>query len=116
MQSEGRAHGDPSEKPPVAITTANNGWLCTTASTASYDSWTVLLTVKQVANRLGLGRSKVYELLDSGELGSLKIGTARRVPLGAVGQFIERNMDSAASVDRVTPMSQNAARGEESRS
>jgi len=38
-----------------------------------------LLTVVEVARILGIGRSKVYELLYSGELKSVKIGAARRV-------------------------------------
>lgn len=49
-----------------------------------------LLTVEQAADRLGLRRSKTYELLAKGELGSVKIGKARRVPLRLVEAFIER--------------------------
>jgi excisionase family DNA binding protein len=115
MQNEHLFRGDHEASPAVNVT-PNEGWLSTKTSERASDSWTVLLTVKQVADRLGVGRSKVYELLDSGQLGSLKIGTARRVPLGAVAEFIDRNLKSAGPMHCVTPIDQTAARREEFRS
>lgn len=50
----------------------------------------VLLTVDQVAERLQLGRTKVYELLRSGDIESVVIGSARRIPSAAVDAFIHR--------------------------
>jgi excisionase family DNA binding protein len=50
----------------------------------------LLLTVKQAAQLLGLGRSTVYELLDAGELRSAKRGASRRIPLQEVHQYIDR--------------------------
>ena len=49
----------------------------------------MLLTPLECAHALGLGRSKVYELLSKGELESIRIGTARRIPVSAIETFIE---------------------------
>lgn len=52
----------------------------------------LLLTVPEAAQALGLGRSVVYELLLAGELTRVKIGRARRIPVGALETFIARRM------------------------
>ena len=41
---------------------------------------TILFTPKEVAKRLALGRSKVYELVKAGLLPVVRIGTAVRIP------------------------------------
>ena len=38
----------------------------------------------------GIGRSKVYELIASGELRTVKIGRRRLVPAAAIEEFIAR--------------------------
>jgi excisionase family DNA binding protein len=48
----------------------------------------ILLTVPEAARRLSLGRTIVYELIASGELPSLKIGRARRIPAIALEQWV----------------------------
>lgn len=50
-----------------------------------------LLTPEEVAEQLRVGRTKVYELLASGKLRSVKIGRRRRVSPGALEEFIERS-------------------------
>lgn len=52
----------------------------------------VLLTPKQAAAALALGQTKVYELLATGALRSIKIGTARRIPREALDQFIDAEL------------------------
>jgi excisionase family DNA binding protein len=49
----------------------------------------LLLRPEEAARLLAIGRSKLYELLASGELASVRIGRLRRVPLRAVEEFIE---------------------------
>jgi excisionase family DNA binding protein len=49
----------------------------------------LLLTVNQAAELLGMGRSTIYELIDSDELKSVKRGASRRVPLKAIHEYIE---------------------------
>ena len=55
----------------------------------------VLLTAEEVAESLGVGRCKVYDLLRSGELASIKIGRLRRIPVDSVHAFARRLLDEA---------------------
>ena len=50
----------------------------------------LLLTPIEAANALGIGRSKVYELMQTGQLQSVHIGACRRVPAEALTAFLER--------------------------
>lgn len=47
-----------------------------------------LLTPSEAATALSIGRSKVYELILSRHLESVKIGAARRVPAEALDAYI----------------------------
>jgi len=61
----------------------------------------LLLTVTEAAALLGIGRSLAYELVLRGQLTSVKIGRARRVPVDALDQFIgERLAESNHSTMR----------------
>ena len=56
----------------------------------------LLFTVPEAAAKLGLGRSLVYNLIMSGELDSITIGRARRVPAASLQAFIDtRRRDTA---------------------
>jgi excisionase family DNA binding protein len=48
----------------------------------------LLLTAEEAAEVLGIGRSKVYELMASGVLASVKIGSCRRVPAAALRAYV----------------------------
>lgn len=50
----------------------------------------LLLTPEEAARSIGLGRTKVYELLRAGALESVQIGAARRVPVEALREYVER--------------------------
>ncbi|MDT3444276.1 helix-turn-helix domain-containing protein [Pseudofrankia sp. BMG5.37] len=50
----------------------------------------LLLTPAEAAEQLGLGRSTVYELLATGELESICIGRARRIPHDALVAYVGR--------------------------
>lgn len=52
----------------------------------------LLLTVPEAALRLGVGRSFLYELILKGQVASLKLGRARRVPVAALEDFIARRL------------------------
>jgi excisionase family DNA binding protein len=39
-----------------------------------------LLTAEEAAHKLSLGRTKIYELMDAGEIRAIRIGGARRIP------------------------------------
>lgn len=48
----------------------------------------LLLRPIEAAERLGIGRTKLYELLRAGDLRSVKIGGARRVSATALAEFV----------------------------
>lgn len=50
----------------------------------------LLLTPREAAHVLGIGRTKLFELLASGALDSVQIGNCRRVPRDAVEDFLAR--------------------------
>lgn len=73
-----------------------------------------MFNVQQAADQLGIGKTKIYELLDRGEIRSLRIGTARRIPRAAVAEFVFRHlgdMDPTREAD-VTPVRDGADEGD----
>ncbi len=54
------------------------------------------LRIAEAGQYLGLGRSKVYELIASGRLRSIKIDNARRIPVAAVAEFLDQHNGSGA--------------------
>jgi excisionase family DNA binding protein len=50
-----------------------------------------LMRVPEVARFLGLSRSTVYGLMDSGDMGYIKIGKSRRVHRSELFRLIERH-------------------------
>ncbi len=56
----------------------------------------LLLTVEGAARRLELSRASVYALVTAGEIESIKIGRARRVPVAALEEFVARKRQSTA--------------------
>lgn len=48
----------------------------------------ILLTPTEAADALGIGRSKLYELLREGRIRSVRIGSCRRVPAAALDEFV----------------------------
>lgn len=50
----------------------------------------LLLDVDEAAEALGVKRTHLYQLLGRGELESVKIGRSRRVPVGALEDYVAR--------------------------
>ena len=48
-----------------------------------------LLTIKEVQKILGLGRTKVHQLLSDGDIKSLKIGRSRRIRIRDLNKYVE---------------------------
>jgi excisionase family DNA binding protein len=48
----------------------------------------LLLRAAEVAQLLAIGRSKVYEMMSTGELPTVRIGTAVRVPAKALEEWV----------------------------
>ena len=57
---------------------------------------TRLISIRDTQTRLGLGRTKVVELLNSGEIDSVRIGSARRVVEDSVEAYIQRILTANA--------------------
>lgn len=50
----------------------------------------LLETPEGAAIRLRLGRTKIYELMATGELESVKVGRLRRIPTAALDEYVQR--------------------------
>lgn len=62
-----------------------------------YDPTLVALTVEEAARRLMIGRTTMYALIRDGEIESIPIGRARRVPAEAVVEFARTRMRKNAT-------------------
>ena len=58
-------------------------------TTADSRKYPALLTVKQVAEILGIGRNTVYRLIHEGQIMSLRVGRNIKIPQSAVKKFLE---------------------------
>jgi len=61
--------------------------------TEDYGLSVLLVRPEDAATLLGLGRTKVYELMRSGALRSVKIGGLRRIPATALTEFVAKLED-----------------------
>lgn len=57
----------------------------------------VLLRPQEAAAALGIGRSKLYELMAAGQLESVHIGTCRRIPRSALDSFVDELRHTSTS-------------------
>jgi excisionase family DNA binding protein len=57
----------------------------------------LLLRPEEAAQVLGLGRTKVYELIRSGALRSVKVGNSRRVSTAALAEYVNQLDHGGAS-------------------
>ena len=53
---------------------------------------TLLLTVDRAARRLGMSRGAIYPLVLSGDIPSIKIGRARRIPIAQLEAWVARQV------------------------
>jgi excisionase family DNA binding protein len=60
-----------------------------------------LLTPTEVTQILGIGRSKVYELLACGELPTVRIGRCIRVPKTSLEDWIKARITGHGYVDAI---------------
>jgi excisionase family DNA binding protein len=57
----------------------------------------LLVRVEEAARLLSLSRSMIYEMMNNGELPSVRCGAARRIPLAALRAWVERQTEVFAS-------------------
>ena len=55
----------------------------------------LLLSPEEAAEVLGVGRSRVYDLMRKKELPSVRLGKSRRVPVAALRVYVERLTEDA---------------------
>jgi excisionase family DNA binding protein len=67
-------------------------------STVSSNNLHVVLTVEQAANRLGIGRTLMYELVKRGDVRSVSIGRLRRIPAQCVDEYVARLLGQTADL------------------
>jgi excisionase family DNA binding protein len=60
----------------------------------------LLYRVSEAGEALGTSRSKTYQLIASGELPSIRIGSSVRVPVSALVAWVERKAKEGADGSR----------------
>ena len=66
-------------------------------NTCRWQMQRLLLRVEEVQEALGLGRSKTYELIASGELPVVRIGRCVRVPAEGLRLWVEQQIEAGQS-------------------
>lgn len=54
----------------------------------------VLFTVEEAARALGIGRTRMFELIQHGDVETVLIGRLRRIPVDALDAFVARLRES----------------------
>jgi excisionase family DNA binding protein len=57
----------------------------------------LLLRPMETAELIGISRTRVYQLISSGEIPSIRIGGSVRVPLDRLREWISRQADQSAA-------------------
>ena len=52
----------------------------------------VLVTVNRAAELLSVGRTRVFALIGTGELDSIKVGGSRRIPTAAIQRYVDAQL------------------------
>jgi excisionase family DNA binding protein len=60
----------------------------------------LLLSPNEAARRLSLGRTRLYQLLGSGELASVQVGRLRRIPTRALRDYVDGLVAAQAGESR----------------
>jgi excisionase family DNA binding protein len=57
----------------------------------------LLLNAVEAGELIGISRSRVFRLIQSGELNSIKVGGLRRIPRSAVHEYVATKIAEARS-------------------
>jgi excisionase family DNA binding protein len=57
----------------------------------------LLLRIPEVAETLGIGRSKIYELIATGELPTIHVGRAVRISVSTLQKWVEAREQQESS-------------------
>lgn len=61
-----------------------------------------LLTIAEACQALGIGRTKTYELVMSGTLASVKIGSRRLIAVSTIAEYIEHCLHTEPAAHPMT--------------
>jgi excisionase family DNA binding protein len=67
-------------------------WVMTKHDTATPQVEPLLVRVEEAARILSLSRSTIYEMLDRGEISSIRCGAARRIPMAALRAWVDQQL------------------------
>lgn len=65
----------------------------------------LLLTVEEAAKRLSVGRTLMYTLVMRHEVASIKVGRTRRIPVGALDEFVRQQIERAQAYTQTSSRS-----------
>jgi len=57
----------------------------------------LLLRIPEVAETLGIGRTKIYELIATGELPTIRVGRAIRISVSTLQKWVEEREQQGLS-------------------
>ncbi len=58
----------------------------------------LLLRIPEVAETLGIGRTKIYEMIATGELPTIRVGRAIRISVSTLQKWVEAREQQGLSV------------------
>lgn len=58
----------------------------------------LLLRIPEVAETLGIGRTKIYEMIATGELPTIRIGRAVRISVTTLQKWVEEREQQGVSI------------------
>ncbi len=58
----------------------------------------LLLRIPEVADTLGIGRTKIYEMIATGELPTIRVGRAIRISVSTLQKWVEAREQQGVSV------------------
>jgi excisionase family DNA binding protein len=71
-------------------------------TTQAWDGPRVLYRVDDAAALLSVSRSRIYELIRSGQLRTVLVGCSRRVPARSVEEYVDQLLDADGDDDEPT--------------
>lgn len=63
-----------------------------------FETYPDVMTVQQVRQALGIGRTAVYRLLESREIACFMIGNAYKIPKISLIEFVQKNSKGGTKV------------------
>ena len=60
----------------------------------------ILLKPMEVAESIGIGRTRMYDLLAAGEIPSVRLGRSIRIPAAALMQWVDERQSATATTSQ----------------